>query len=147
MANFNLNKVILGGRLTADVEVKQTPNGVPVAQFSIAVNRKHSRDGQQQTDFFNVTAWRNTAEFIGKYFSKGSSICVIGSIENRSWTDQNGQKRFATDIIADEAQFVDGKNDAQGAGTASSNNYTPDVYKTPAEPKFETVGADDDLPF
>lgn len=147
MANFNLNKVILGGRLTADVEVKQTPNGVPVAQFSIAVNRKPSSNGEQQTDFFNCTAWRGTGEFIGKYFGKGSSICVIGSIQNRSWTDQNGQKRYATDIVVDEAQFVDGKNDAQGAGTVSPTNYTPVVYKTPAESKFETVGADDDLPF
>ena len=125
MANFNLNKVILGGRITADVELKQTPSGVPVAQFSIAVNRKYSKDGQQQTDFFNVTAWRGTAEFVSRYFGKGSSICVIGSLENRSWTDQNGQKRTATDIIADEVQFVDSKNDAPGAGTESPNITYP----------------------
>ena len=147
MANFNLNKVILGGRITADVELKQTPSGVSVAQFSIAVNRKYSKDGQQQTDFFNVTAWRGTAEFVSRYFGKGSSICVIGSLENRSWTDQNGQKRTATDIIADEVQFVDSKNNAQSAETASPMPYVPDAYRTDAEPKYEPVSVDDDLPF
>lgn len=147
MANLNLNKVILGGRITADVELKQTPSGVSVAQFSLAVNRKYSKDGQQQTDFFNVTAWRGTAEFISRYFSKGSSICIIGAIENRSWTDQNGQKRYATDIIADEALFVDSKNDAQSAETASPNNYIPEAYTKPTEPNYEPVSADDDLPF
>ncbi len=147
MANFNLNKVILGGRITADVELKQTPNGVSVAQFSLAVNRRYSKDGQQQTDFFNVTAYRATAEFISRYFSKGSSICIIGSIQNRSWTDNNGQKRYATDIIADEVQFVDSKNDAQGAETASPMPYIPDAYKVDAEPKYEEIKQDDDLPF
>lgn len=146
MANFNLNKVILGGRITADVELKQTPAGVPVATFSIAVNRKPGKDGQQ-TDFFNVTAWRNTAEFVSKYFGKGSSICIIGSIENRSWTDQNGQKRYATDIIADEVQFVDSKTDAQSTGTASPNNYIPEAYTKPQGAEYEPVDASDDLPF
>ena len=147
MANFNLNKVILGGRITADVELKQTPAGVPVATFSIAVNRKYSKDGQQQADFFNVKAWRSTAEFVSKYFGKGSSICIVGSIENRSWTDQNGQKRTATDIVADEVQFVDGKNDAQGAGAASPNNYIPEAYTKPQGAEYEPVSEDDDLPF
>ena len=145
MANFNFNKLILGGRLTADVEVKQTPNGVPVAQFSIAVNRKPSRDGQTQTDFFNCTAWRNTAEFVGKYFSKGSSICVIGSIQNRSWTDQNGQKRYATDIIVDEATFVDSKNGAEASTSAGGSNYIPEAYKT--SPAQDFNDSDPDLPF
>ena len=92
MANFNLNKVILGGRLTADPELKQTPNGTPVVTFSIAVNRRFQskENAQQQTDFFNVTAWRATAEFVSRYFRKGSSICVIGSLQNRTWTDQQG---------------------------------------------------------
>ena len=147
MANFNLNKVILGGRITADVELKQTPNGVSVAQFSLAVNRKYQKDGQQQTDFFNVTAYRATAEFISRYFSKGSSICIIGSIQNRSWTDNNGQQRYATDIIADEVQFVDSKNDAQGTTAASPMPYVPDAYRADAEPKYEPVSVDDDLPF
>ena len=142
MANFNFNKVILGGRLTADPELKQTPNGVPVVSFSIAVNRRARSGEQPVADFFNVTAWRGTAEIISRYFHKGSSICVVGSIQNRSWTDQNGQKRYATDIIADEAQFVDSKAD----GAAGGESYMPFSY-TATTPNFESVSADEDLPF
>ena len=147
MANFNFNKVILGGRLTADVELKQTPGGVSVCSFSIAVNRRFSKEGEQQTaDFFNVTAWRQTAEFISKYFKKGSSICVVGTLQNRSWEDNNGQKRYATDIMADEAMFVDGKNDSQGT-EASNPNYIPEAYTKPQTANFEAVAQQDDLPF
>ena len=147
MANFNLNKVILGGRLTADPELKQTAAGVPVVTVSLAVNRRYQTDGQQQTDFLNVTAWRQTAEFIARYFRKGSSICVVGSIQTRSWTDQNGQKRYATDIVADEAMFVDSKNDVQGATAATAGGYVPSAYTTPQTQNFEAVSTDDDLPF
>ena len=144
MANLNLNKVILGGRLTADVELKQTPNGVSVCSFSLAVNRKYQAEGQQQTDFINCVAWRNTAEFISKYFRKGSSLCVVGQIQTRSWTDNNGQKRFATEVIVDEAMFVDSKSDG---GQAPSGGYIPDAYTAPAVPNFEEQNVDDDLPF
>ena len=154
MANFNLNKVILGGRLTADPELKQTPNGIPVVTFSIAVNRRfQSKDNaQQQTDFFNVTAWRATAEFVSRYFRKGSSICVIGSLQNRTWTDQQGAKRYATDVIADEIQFVDSRSEGP-AGGQPQGGYTPDAYAPSyssmacAAPKFEEIKTDDDLPF
>lgn len=146
MSNLNLNKVVLGGRLTADVELKQTTSGVSVCSFSIAVNRRYSKEGDQQTDFISCQAWRNTAEFISKYFKKGSSICVVGSIQQRSWTDKDGQKRYATEIVVDEAMFVDGKNDAQGTETSNPNTYIPDAYKTPTQPNFEDV-SDDDLPF
>ncbi len=158
MANFNLNKVILGGRLTADPELKQTQSGVSVVSFSIAVNRRFvSKDSQQQqpqTDFFNVTAWRSTAEFVSRYFRKGSSICVIGTIQNRSWTDQQGQKRISTDIVADEALFVDSRSESGFSGTSQQAPYTPDAYNAPsyssdngAAPKFEELKTDDDLPF
>ena len=95
MANFNFNKVILGGRLTADPELKTTATGVSVTSFSIAVNRRFSgKNGEDnQADFINVTAWRQTAEFITRYFRKASSICVVGTIQTRSWTDKQGQKR------------------------------------------------------
>ena len=154
MANFNLNKVILGGRLTADPELKQTPNGIPVVTFSIAVNRRfQSKDNaQQQTDFFNVTAWRATAEFVSRYFHKGSSICVIGSLQNRTWTDQQGAKRYATDVIADEIQFVDSRGEGP-VGGQPQGGYTPDAYAPSfssmpgAAPKFEEIKTDDDLPF
>lgn len=146
MANFNLNKVILGGRLTATPEVKQTQGGVPVCSFSLAVNRKYAKEGQQQeTDFINCVAWRQTAEFLGRYFRKGSSVCVVGSIQTRSWTDTSNQKRYATDIIVDEVLFVDSKNEAQGAETAAPAAYIPDAYKVPDEPNFQAV--DDDIPF
>lgn len=146
MANFNFNKVILGGRLTATPELKATQSGVPVCSFSIAVNRKYQKDGAQETDFINCVAWRQTAEFITRYFKKGSSICVVGAIQNRSWED-NGQKRYATDIVVDEVMFVDSKNDTQSAETA--NTYIPDAYKpTDEAPKSEETNADDPrLPF
>lgn len=137
-ANFNFNTVTLGGRLTNDVELKQTPNGVSVCSFSVAVNRKGNRD---VTDFINCTAWRGTAEFISKYFRKGSSICIHGQIQTRTWTDKDGNKRYATEVIADEAYFVDSKADER-----EDSNYIPDAYK-PTEANFEPVDNDDDLPF
>ena len=153
MANFNFNKVILGGRLTSDPELKQTQTGIPVVSFTVAVNRRFAgKDAPQQADFFNVTAWRATAEFVTRYFKKGSSICVVGSLQNRSWEDQQGQKRYATDIVADEVQFVDSRSEGPAAGGAQSG-YTPDAYSAPSfasapsAPNFEEVASDDDLPF
>lgn len=154
MANFNFNKVMLGGRLTADPELKQTSNGVPVVTFGVAVNRRFtSKDSSQpQADFFNVTAWRSTAEFVSRYFKKGSSIFVVGTVQNRTWTDAQGAKHYATDIVADEVSFVDSRG--EGPGAASFGQYTPDAYtapsySTPADsaPKFEEIKGDDDLPF
>lgn len=147
MANLNLNKVVLGGRLTADPELKQTTSGISVCSFSIAVNRRFQKEGEQTADFINCQAWRNTAEFISKYFRKGSSICVTGSIQTRSWTDNNDQKRYATEVVVDEAMFVDSKNDTQQAETYTPTNYIPDAYKSPQTPNFEAVRPDDDLPF
>ena len=154
MANFNFNKVILGGRLTSDPELKQTQSGVAVVSFSIAVNRRFAgKDAPQQTDFFNVTAWRALAEHVTRYFKKGSSIFVIGTIQNRTWTDQQGNKRYATDIIADEIHFVDSRSES--AMGQNAQPYTPDAYNsapaysTPATaaPNFEELKTDDDLPF
>lgn len=159
MANFNLNKVILGGRVVADPELKQTPAGVPVVSFRIAVNRRFQSknadaQSQPQADFLNITAWRQQAEFVARYFRKGSSICVVGSIQTRSWTDPQGQKQYATDIVADEIYFVDSKSEAGGYGNAPAGQYTPESYGTPAyssgaatTPKFEEISGDDDLPF
>ena len=86
MANFSFNKIMIGGRLTADPENSQTTSGISVTKFSVAVNRKAGKDKEQQTDFFNVTAWRGTADFVSKYFKKGASIFVVGTLQNRSWT-------------------------------------------------------------
>jgi single-strand DNA-binding protein len=141
MANFNLNKVILGGRIAQDLELKQTPQGVSVTQFSIAVNRKPVKDKETQTDFINCVAWRNTAEFICKFFKKGSSICISGSVQTRSWTDQQNNKRYATEIIADEAFFVDGKSDGQVI------ERDEPAFQQPQTANFEEIEQDEDLPF
>jgi single-strand DNA-binding protein len=143
MANFSFNKVILGGRLTADVELKQTTSGISVCTFSVAVNRKVAKDQPQKTDFIECQAWRQTAEFISRYFKKGSSICVVGTLQKREWEDKNGNKRYATEVIVDEAMFVDSKNESQGA----SDGYIPPEYSAPVEPKFEDIDTDSDLPF
>ena len=159
MANFNLNKVILGGRMVADPELKQTTAGVPVVSFRIAVNRRFQTkavdgQGQPQADFLDIVAWRQQAEFVARYFRKGSSICIVGSIQTRSWTDQQGQKRYTTEIIADEINFVDSKGEGGSYGGAPTSQYTPDSYSAPAyssgaasTPKFEEISGDEDLPF
>jgi single-strand DNA-binding protein len=154
MANFNFNKVILGGRLTADPELKQTQSGIAVVTFSIAVNRRFTRNSGQQTetDFFNVTAWRQTAEFVSRYFKKGSSICIVGTIQNNKWTDQQGATRYRTDIVADEVMFVDSRSESGssfgGDDSDAFGGSTPS-FSTPSgiTPKFEEIKTDDDLPF
>jgi single-strand DNA-binding protein len=147
VANFYINKTILGGRLTSDVELKQTQSGLSVCSFTIAVNRKFAKEGEQQTDFINCVAWRKTAEIIAKFFKKGSSIVITGEIQVRSWQDQNGQKRYATEVVADDVYFVDSKSDVQSAETSSPSNYIPDAYKTPQTANFEPISEDNDLPF
>ena len=140
MANFNLNKVILGGRMTADPELKQTPQGVSVTSFSIAVNR---RGKDAQTDFINCVAWRQTAEFICKFFKKGSSICISGSVQTRTWNDQQNNKRYATEIVADEAYFVDAKADAPAGSFAGE----APAFQSQGSTKFEEMASDEELPF
>lgn len=150
MANFNFNKVILGGRMTSDAELKTTPSGVTVTTFSVAVNRKTAKDQEQKTDFINCVAWRTTAEFISRYFHKGSSIFLVGSLQQRSWEDKDGNKRYAVEVIANEAYFVDSKNEAQGVKEQMPNNYVPSQYTQPVPTNFEAFAAnagDDDLPF
>ena len=153
MANFNFNKVILGGRLTADPELKTTPSGISVCTFTVAVNRRAAGDRESAADFLTVTAWRQTAEFVTRYFRKASSICVVGSIQTRTWTDrQTGQKRFATDIVADEAYFVDafresplGRNNSDVVADPDSPmlaGIDPDASAgKPPERAFMTPGA------
>lgn len=158
MANFNFNKVILGGRLTADPELKQTQSGIPVCSFSIAVSRRYqsksSGDSQVQADFINVVAWRQQAEFLTRFFRKGSSICIVGQIQTRTWTDSQNQKRYATDVVAEEIQFVDSKGEGPAVTQSGMQSaYTPDNYapsfstQQEAAPKFEEMSNDDDLPF
>lgn len=141
MANFNLNKSILGGRLTADPELKQTASRLSACTFTIAVNRRYSKDGQQEADFINCVAWRQTAEFICKYFKKGSSICISGAIQVRSWNDAQGNKRYATEVVADEAYFVESKVDSEPNSKGSYNPYATQ------SPQFEEIPTDATLPF
>lgn len=155
MSNLNLNKVVLAGRLTTDPELKQTTSGFSVVSVNLAINRRRGRSAdqndQQQTDFITIVAWRQTAEFISKYFRKGSAICVTGSIQTRTWTDQQGQKRYATEVVVDDAMFVDSRSEGGDVGTS----YTTDAYgaapsyssNAGSAPNFEDHNTDDDLPF
>ena len=154
--SLNFNKVILAGRLVSAPEVKQTTSGNTVCNFRIAVNRRVSGGDHPESDFFSITAWNNTAEFIGRYFEKGSAICVVGRIQNRSYTDKDGNKRTLTDIIAEEAYFVESKATAES--NAYKNPITPPydvagkqipapVNPASPPPHFEEIKTDDDLPF
>lgn len=144
MASFN--KVILIGNLVEDPELKQTPNGVPVTNFRIAVSRRfQNKDGQQEADFINVVCWRQSAEFVKRYFNKGRSILVCGSLQSRTWTDNNNQKRYTLEVVADEVSFVDRKPDSQPSGNQMS---APAPYSSASEGiSFEEMSTDDDLPF
>lgn len=131
------NKVILVGNLVSDPELKATNNGVNVTRFRIAVGRRFAKNGE--TDFFDIVAWRNTAEFVCKYFSKGKPILVSGALQNRTWTDTEGNKRYATEVIADEVSFVGGKGDnGQAAPSAPAYGDTNG---------FEELSSEDELPF
>ncbi|MBR5308827.1 MAG: single-stranded DNA-binding protein [Clostridia bacterium] len=147
------NKVILVGNLVADPELKQTPSGVSVATFTLAVQRRYAKpDDAQQADFINIVAWRQTAEFISRYFSKGKSILVCGAIQSRSYTDQNGQKRYVTEVVAEEATFVEKKSSDSPRGNDMFYGEPPrqsfggNAPTAPADSNFEEVG-EDDLPF
>ncbi|MDD3766946.1 MAG: single-stranded DNA-binding protein [Eubacteriales bacterium] len=138
-----LNKVILMGRLTRDPELRYTPSNIPVCSFSIAVDRRFVRTGEErQADFINIVAWRQTAEFICKYFVKGQMINVCGSIQTRSWDDANGVRRYATEVVADEVNFC-------GDRPQSSSQYGESRPQTSQFPDddFAPVDTDDDLPF
>lgn len=132
-----LNKVILIGNLTKDPELSETSSGVAFCKFSIAVNRPFANaDGDRETDFFNITTWRGQAEICAKYLAKGKKVCVIGSIQNRSYEDKDGNKRTATDIIASEIEFL----------SVRSDDEEKPGKKDEEKPKLEPCD-DDDLPF
>ena len=145
----DLNKVILMGHITADPELKQTQSGTSVCSFSIGVNRRYSKDqAQQGVDFINIVAWRQQAEFVTRYFKKGSCIIVCGSLQTRNWTDQNGQKRYATEVVADEVSFGNGKESSTEAkNEAPTQPYTPAAYSTQNSQNFEEIPGDETLPF
>lgn len=135
-----LNKAILMGRLTADPEHKQTPNGTGVTMFSIAVDRNYApKDGERQTDFINIVAWRQTANFICRYFQKGSMIAIEGEINTRRYEDKNGNKRTAFEVVAQHVYFAGAKSQAE------SKPEPPDLSQF--EHILDAEYDDEDLPF
>ena len=139
-----MNKVILIGRLTKDVELRYTQtNNTAVASFSLAVNRKFVKTGEErQADFFNIIAWNKLAENISKYLFKGNQVAISGRLETRSWDDQNGQKHYVTEVIAEEVDFIESKNKQNNE--AILNSPTP-IHKDDDTSDFICNG--DDLPF
>lgn len=140
---FNL--VVLTGRLTADPELRYTANNTPVTSFSIAVSRRYKAGEEAQADFINIVAWRQTAEFVTKYFQKGSMIGIEGSIQTRRYVDkETGKNRTAFEVIANNVQFVESKRDGSSAPAAEaaafSNAGANDFTDLSGE-------ADDDMPF
>lgn len=137
-----MNKAIIMGRLCADPELRTTPGGKAVTTIRVAVNRRFANeDGTRDADFIDVVCWRQTAEFVAKYFAKGRMIGVVGWLQTRSWTDKDGGKRYATEIVADEAHFC-GDKPAAARGAEQTPTYTP-----AAAEDLEAVDDDDELPF
>lgn len=150
MASFN--KTILIGNITADPELKQTQSGLSVCSFNIAVNRRGANNGEQKTDFFTIQTWRKTAEFVAQYFKKGSPILVCGQLQTREYTDNQGNKRTAYEIVADEVTFVGGKEtptERENSPTAGQQTYMPSQYMSPgaSATQFEDIPNDQTLPF
>lgn len=133
-----LNRFIGMGRIVAQPELKQTTTGKSVVTFTVAIDRNsNGQSGEKQTDFLNCTAWEKTAEFISRYFSKGNMICVEGSIQTRSWTAQDGSKRYVTEVVTDRVHF-----------TGERTNAPTEQYQGNATaPRFEKVADDDGIPF
>ena len=145
-----MNKVILMGRLTKDPDLRYTSgNNTAVASFTIAVNRRLAKEGQPQADFINIVAWSKTAEFCGKYFTKGQQVAVVGRLQTRTWDDNEGKRHYVTEVVADETYFADSK---KGSGDFGGNagGSAPRTYSdTPASSGdgFYPMDEDDELPF
>ena len=142
-----LNNVVLMGRLVADPELRHTPNDVSVTTFSIAVDRDFTRSGaERQTDFLNLVAWRQTAEFVCRYVRKGQLVALKGSIQSRSYTDKEGNKRTAVEIVADNVYFAEPKRSTESSYATETRYEEPSSFSNGSVDDFEEV-ADDDLPF
>ena len=133
-----LNQITLMGRLTKDPELRYTNSNIPVASFTVAVDRDISTNDKKETDFINCVAWRNTGEFISKYFSKGNMISIIGRLQMRNFTDRNGNDRTVAEVVAEKAYFCGGKTETRQAP----------YVNTPDKPKATFIDVDDDdIPF
>ncbi len=156
-----MNSVCLLGRLTADPELRQTQSQIPVLSFTIAVDRAFQPKGQEQrqADFINLVAWRQTAEFISRYFHKGQRIAVQGSLQSRQYTDKEGNKRTAYEVVVDNAFFCEAKSNGAtgynagygapsfGAPGQPAYNESAPAFSTAAPGDFTEIVADEDLPF
>lgn len=150
-----LNKIILMGRLVRDPELNTTNSGIAVCKFTVAVNRPYQKDKEKQADFINVTAWRGTAEFVSKYFNKGSIIIVEGKLQNNDYTDKEGVKHYSMQVMADNVNFGGSKSDNSGASQAESNSnaivQTVEGAGLPIQigdlNDFEEILTDGDMPF
>ena len=147
------NKVILVGNLTAQPELKTTASGLSVCNFSLAVNRRFAKQGEQTVDYINVCAWRTSADFVGKYAKKGNSLVVCGSLQTRNYTNSQGQKVYITEVVADEVGFA-GNNKSENGGeprvsAPKSNAYVPGAYVGGNSGGFEPIeiAEDNSLPF
>jgi len=147
-----MNQIVIMGRLTRDPELRHTPNGVAVASFSLAVDRGYTpKDGgDRQTDFIDVVAWRNTAEFVSKYFVKGQMAAVTGRLQIRDWTDKDGNKRRSAEVVADNIYFTESKKSREASfGPVEVKDDYSAGYSSPVESSdFAELDMDDgDLPF
>ena len=136
-----LNKIILMGRLTHDPELRRTQNGTAVTGFSLAVERDFKdEDGKRATDFIDIVAWRNTAEFVSKYFTKGRMAVVSGRLQIRNWTDKEGNKRRSAEVVADQVYFGDSKRDSENGGYSAGYSQQQGGY-APSNPGYSAPAA------
>lgn len=141
-----MNKVILVGRLVREPELRTTQSGVSVCSFTVACDRRYQKEGERQADFINCIAWRNTADFISNYFTKGTRIALDGSIQTRSWDAEDGTKRYATEVIVDHAEFAQSKSEGN-----SENTTQPEYTFTGTnniDSAFDDIDiSEEDMPF
>ena len=148
-----LNQVSLMGRLTADPELRHTPNDIAVTTFTLAVNRSYVKQGaERQADFIDVVAWRSTAEFICRYFKKGQMMAVTGSIQTRNYTDKEGKNRKAFEVVADNVYFTESRGTTQISGGYNNPTYDDSASEKPSYSSgtpddFTIISNDEDLPF
>ena len=149
-----LNRVILMGRLVADPELKTTQSGINVTSFRIAVERSFAKAGEErQADFFNIVCWRNTAEFVCKYFPKGSLIALEGQLQSRTYQDKDGSNRYVVEVVADKVSFTGKKTAEKQSKSTQTQGYpvpagaAPTVYASGSDRDFEEMPIDDNLPF
>ena len=141
---MSFNKVIIQGNVSNEIECKVTQNGTSVCSFNVAVNRFSKEPDAKKVDFFTIVAWQAKADFVSRYFKKGSPILVCGRLENREWSDKQGNKRISTEIIAEEITFCGGASEDQKKPSPNVP-YMPSAYQ--AAPQMEEVPNDGDLPF